>query len=333
MNKVTIMFEIKKMPIFDTNGFDDQMLYVIDNIEYKAKTTPYIVEKLRKLKRKNDKIKLLNGKRTGYFYQDGKRVKIKKPSIEEILKTKNNSKKQTMINMLWEEGNYYERESLIDNGLIKNGDENMDVSKELIKVANFLRTERDYGCVDKSTKKAMRVGETKEIGDIRIHLFSTSLKIWDLTNAGRKGKIVDYFWVGSRGRDEDDLYSLAQILEKCTDYKKALKLTKDFVADKNNLDFGEDKEKGWDVLPKGFKKFEFRNSKISIKCDTKGFTIRDLEDRNNEPTAIDTNKMGPRLLFKWLNDNSSKLNNMDFHDILDKISKEGIAYHYYCAMD
>lgn len=323
---------IKKLPNFQNSTYDDEIVYVIDNIEYISKTTPFIMDKFRKTKNFNSRIKLLNGKRTGYGWNGNERFELNVPTIEEIINEKNKRIKQNKINYVWDFGNYYQKEQLIDNGFVKTGSESMNINKELIKVANLLRTEHDYGC----SKIAMSVGDEIEVNDFRLHLWSGYVTVTDLTNAGKRGKTVERFSIAEHDLSFDDYYNLINILKKCHDYNEAKSFTKGYMNDRNiEKSIIISTYKGIEIYPKGFKKIQIKGKHVYINIDYNGFSIRDLDDANNEPTVIDTDKTGPKQLYRYLSDgnNVNKVKDMSFSDICKLLSELKINNHYYCAMN
>jgi hypothetical protein len=207
-----------------------------------------------------------------------------------------------------------------------------NVAQELLKVAREL--------------VALSVGDTIENGNIRIHRFRDSIRMWDLTNAGKSGKSVDYFWASDFDylpeHSEYDVELMMKNLGKVDDYRDAVGLVKrfsDFANDQVGqkvVDYGESKKRGVDITPAGFKPIVIKGKYVIIDADYDSFSVADRVDQNNLPTcipAVNGGKKDIKLFYRWVQDNQSKINNMTFSQVIDQMSKNGIRYHYYCAMD
>ena len=120
-------------------------------------------------------------------------------------------------------------------------------------------------------------------------------------------------------------------------YKKALRGAEDVVAlDEGRAKIQPRSLRGVDVAPAGFKPVKIRGKHVYIEADYDSFRVKDLVDRNNEPTCIPAFKGGKKSIkqfYRWVSDNISKIKSMKYYDVLGEMRKEGINYHDYCAMD
>ena len=193
---------------------------------------------------------------------------------------------------------------------------------------------------------SVSIGDTIETDNVRIHRFRPSIRVWDLTNAGKRGKTVDYFWATNfdmipQPHSEIDVERFMRSLDLVKDYETAVKRLKLFIEFVNSqvtarLEYGEERERGVDIPPAGFKPIKVNGKKVQIEADYSNFVVRDLEDQNNLPTCIPSAKGGKKdvkVFFRWVSDNQSKIKNMSFSDVMDGMQKNGINYHHYCAMD
>lgn len=207
------------------------------------------------------------------------------------------------------------------------------IAQELVKIA-------------RSMVAGLNRGETIEKDNIRIHRWNSSIRVWDLTNAGRIGKQVDSITIYNldwAGKSEADslVETLADNLSRVHSYSQAKSLMQKAVVEINaissyKVELDERKDRGIDVSPAGFKEITIRGKHVSVEVDYESFTVKDLEDMNNEPTcipAIRHNKRDVKMFYMWVRDNQSWIQNARFNEVLDGMSKAGIKYHYYCAMD
>lgn len=199
----------------------------------------------------------------------------------------------------------------------------------------------------------LEIGKSGENGKIRYHRFAPSLRVTDLTNAGKRGKRVDEFalydldMVQRGANKSEDAKKVFQNVMKFLsgieklNYNQALKWAEVIVQDAKQRGLvspkiEKNKQMGHQILPAGAKKLKVSNDKMSITVDLTSFTISDLTDKNNEPRCINTSrggKNGPPKLYKWLLANEDKARKMDYHQVLDVLDKLGIKSHSYCAMD
>jgi len=181
--------------------------------------------------------------------------------------------------------------------------------------------------------EALPIGETIEVGDLRIHRYRPTVEVTDLTNAGKRGKKVSIISFESdwEDRDENRIEDLIEALVKLKDFSAAEKLIKGA-----NVKFFEHQMRGVDIKPKGFKRIEIHTKELYIKADYNSFTIKDMTDMHNEPTCIPAMK-GPKTsvnqFYRWITDNQSYSQSMTYHEVLNELRKMGIDYHEYCAVD
>lgn len=181
-------------------------------------------------------------------------------------------------------------------------------------------------------------GDNFENDDIRAHQFRNSIHVWDLTNAGKRGKKVDKLTImASRFADPKMLDNHMKAIKVAGDFRGVVKLFKDLEYDYPNdfeLHFGT--ERGVDVTPAGFKPIKIKTQDLYIEADYNDFRVRDLNDPYNEPTcipAIQGGKRDVKLFYRWVKDNESKIRGMEFSDVVSAMRKNKIKYHQYCAMD
>jgi len=78
------------------------------------------------------------------------------------------------------------------------------------------------------------------------------------------------------------------------------------------------------------------NDGMHLRVEPKEFCLRDLTDRNNDPTCIQLSKGGVRsaqAMYRWVSENQAAVAGMRFNEVTDEMEKRGIKYHRFCAMD
>jgi hypothetical protein len=186
----------------------------------------------------------------------------------------------------------------------------------------------------------LNIGDTVERGMLRIHRWADSIELWDLTNAGKRGKKVERLHISPTYYVDDRkglLDRLGIMLEGYSNFNRAYATVMDY-AQKYDTDLNIESraERGVDVTPAGFKPLSIKTDNVLIEAGYDSFRIKNLNDQYNEPTCIPASKGGKRsipVFYRWVKDNESKLKRMTYHEILREMGRLGIKYHDYCAMD
>ena len=192
----------------------------------------------------------------------------------------------------------------------------------------------------------LQEGHTWENEKVRVHRFRPSYHIWDLTNAGKRGKKVRKlsFFDLDMVRDEtvkSNIEKFAKGIEKVRDYDQALKWVQIIINDarqrkSSQPQMQETDERGTDVAPAGFKPLRIMGKGVSIDSDYKSFQVQNVADKANLETCIPAIKGGQqdiKVFYRWVSDNLDKVKQMDFQQVLKEMSKLGIKYHQFCAVD
>lgn len=191
------------------------------------------------------------------------------------------------------------------------------------------------------SREALNVGDTFENESWRIHRYSNSIIITDLTNAGKRGKKVESWVVMGRGGWGEDKLPMESMAMQYVMWakrnatpaqmKKAIDEDKEAMGD--SMEVHDRTERGVDVAPGGFKPVLIRGAQVTIEADYESFSIKDINDDTNEPTCIAQGKKSVKQFYRWVKDNARRIQSWSMHDIMNELSKEGINYHYFCAMD
>jgi hypothetical protein len=188
--------------------------------------------------------------------------------------------------------------------------------------------------------KSIGIGSTVENGTLRIHRFNDHLVLWDTTNAGKRGKKVAKASVSSlgdwasRGEHQE---RLSQLLVSYSEFQDAIATLRDLLTEyPGSLSIDHYEERGIDVVPASLSTIKIRTSVLSLEVSPRDFCIRDLKDKNNEPTAIPAIKGGKRAVqafYHFLKSNRLAIAGMTYRELLQTMSRRGLSYHDYCAMD
>jgi hypothetical protein len=203
---------------------------------------------------------------------------------------------------------------------------------------------------DKAPKgKAMRVGDTVEVNGMRIHRYDPSLEVTDLSNAGKRGKLVRRFSLYDYDmmRDaEEAVEHLVASIAGARNFEAALSLAKYAVQEATRvgqpLRIEERSLRGVDVKPaQGAPGAE-------IKIDTPTFELRasavdfhvferrpdkDPDTDNIIPPHWGAKKAAIRDFYTWVRTNEAEIRKMTFRELGKALSDADLAYHRYATLD
>lgn len=181
------------------------------------------------------------------------------------------------------------------------------------------------------------VGKTDENESIRWHRYAPSTRVWDLTNAGRRGKIVDVFslygydWRGgpeAAERVDEFVGNLPKM-----DFQQALKAAREL--EKDGIGRVETShEKGILVDPPGFKSFTMEALGFTLSMHPRdGYSVLDKSDLDNMPACYNRGKSDVKRFYRWVQENMHKIRRMSYQELLRAMSQEDFDFHSYCRMD
>lgn len=192
----------------------------------------------------------------------------------------------------------------------------------------------------------LQEGKTWENDFVRVHRFRSAYHVWDLTNAGRRGKKVRKIALYDTDmvRNESvqkNLDKLAKGIDKVKNFDSVVKWFDIIVRDaklrgEHSPKIQVSEERGVDVAPGGFKPIRVVGKGVRVDSDYDSFTIKNLDDKINEPTCIPAIRGGKKdikVFYRWVKENQAEIKNMTFSDVLKAMKKIGVSYHQYCAMD
>ena len=193
------------------------------------------------------------------------------------------------------------------------------------------------------TTNMIEMGETREVGTVRFHRYREGLKVTDLTNAGKRGKVVQELYIGQKSWQRTcdasaRLYDLCDLVCRTGNYSTAAALVECYV-DENPEALSIDARtfKGIEVQPAGFEEISISNEHMAMTAGYDSFGVSDLRDQANCPRLIPTCHGGAKTAVKrwyaYVKANRKQLETATFSQVWEAMSKADVKTHYYCAMD
>lgn len=202
-------------------------------------------------------------------------------------------------------------------------------------------------------EEALAVGQTLVAGNNRIHRFGSSIRVTDLTNAGKRGKMVDEFALYDLDYVDDpsmkkDIAKFASMISGGVTYKKALALAKSVVDIANRVanksdkflstpKIEENKMKGVDVAPADMGKIIIDGQNVTFRADmVDGFSVRDKTDQNEQTMmtpVYGAKKKSIKKAYAWAVANKDFIKKATFQQIRKEFKNNNIDSHYYLAVD
>jgi hypothetical protein len=192
--------------------------------------------------------------------------------------------------------------------------------------------------------RGVEVGRTINVGDIRIHRYSDSFLVTDLTNAGKRGKKVKLLSIGLGGgsevRDRGSwLDELSSGLAHQTTYAGVVGYLNHIKQDEPYLFWDIREERGIDVEPSGNKITMKTNTGLVIESSATEFRVLNRQSLSHPKTGEpmnavqDTNyfnvsKESANVFFAWLQKNLSVANNLDMNGLRNIWDGLGVKYDY-----
>lgn len=185
--------------------------------------------------------------------------------------------------------------------------------------------------------KTIAIGETFDAGTVRIHRYTDSFRVTDLTNAGKRGKTCREMSIclgyGENRPKNLDGYALAFV--DLSSYDEVIRFVKDVLVDfPNGLALNESEVKGIRVLPTATAKpVVVEGSFVKVEATPLDATVSCLVDQINLPRGYPTSKTAMTAFYKWVQDNQERIQTMRFREIMSEMIARGISFHDYCSMD
>ncbi len=184
-------------------------------------------------------------------------------------------------------------------------------------------------------------GWTVVVGNIRIQRWQNAIRVWDLTNAGKRGKKVEsiHIWVrGVLSHEKENeitgsLYEMLQGYDTLTEAKKGIE---DYMEQNpGSLNLGTNQERGIDVQPAGTTSLRLTTStgcRITATplewqvVSSVEFTGPKGNKFNQDTSYWNRGKKSAQLFYNWLLGNTDKISRMTIQDFQKLWSELKIDY-------
>jgi len=218
----------------------------------------------------------------------------------------------------------------------------------LLKVRKMTKEASAHQVVDIFLRKAasgIPLGKTWENGKVRVHRFSNSFKVWDLTNAGKRGKKVRVMHLLTT------TYSMveeADLLEHNSKYvvlnaSGGYDSIKRYFEDVDGFRIEESAERGIDVRPGDIRKIEKRwkvgENELDMTATNLEFQVTSSIPLKSKATGKvharqdtsywSSDKKSAAIFYAWLMENETSVTKMDIHALRDLWSKLRVKYDYH----
>lgn len=188
--------------------------------------------------------------------------------------------------------------------------------------------------------EALEVGKTFENEQWRIHRFRPTVRITDLTNAGKRGKKVQEITLYDLDYAPEGLPVESMVLELVMHARRGASFDRMLQAAKEMEELGAKLDvrelRGVDVIPGGFEQLTVKGRGVTVEVGYKDFRVVNTDDTYNETTCIPAIKGGKKSIpafYRWVKDNQNEVKSMSFPEVLKAMAANGIKFHQYCAMD
>lgn len=195
--------------------------------------------------------------------------------------------------------------------------------------------------------RGLGVGQTQTKGSIRVHRYSNSLKIWDLTNAGRRGKKVRVMTLMTtyayKGDEDKWMQNMSYEALDYGDYDQFRNFVRDLMVDyPDDINMEERQERGIDVMPADIKEIELKwsvgDDKLQLKASPLEFRVTSsvMHNRGDDRPGFyqdtlyyNVKKADAAAFYGWLKGNESKVKKMTIMELRDQWRRLGVKYDYH----
>jgi len=198
--------------------------------------------------------------------------------------------------------------------------------------------------IEREELTEIAIGQIVNTKGIRVERYADHMRVWDLTNAGKRGKRVDKFSIGPIYQSDTKDFSFREkhlvLIAKQNTYKRALEIAK-FMVQKlqkmgDNIKIHQSTERGVNVDPPDKGPITVKTAKVSISATPRHFSVTDKTDPHNLPTMIPSLRRrvtSAKMFYKMAQELGNKLKSMSYLDIGKEMNRRKIDYHGYYAMD
>jgi len=201
---------------------------------------------------------------------------------------------------------------------------------------NFLKVVKEkIAQKAQEAKNTLEVGHTYESDVLRVHRFREALQVFDLTNAGKRGKAVDQLSLSYRWQPEEWADGLMPRILSGLPYNTIHDYLKAHADAEPNVTMTTHQHKGVHIKPPGFQTIEIRTPRIHLVAGFDNFTVQDVSDTANLPTCYSTDsaKRSIPKFYKWVKENRAEIQAMRYSEVEAHMDRLGIESRFYCAVD
>jgi hypothetical protein len=179
---------------------------------------------------------------------------------------------------------------------------------------------------DVATINTIQVGQTRELGCYRAHLYASHLEITDVTCAGKRGKhCIEIAFLTNGKAIACDIFD---VIANGGKLGAAIEF-----AESHGVAVNQRFPRGVDVAPLG-SKVELRTGSVYVRAEPGDFFVKDLVDQNNEPCAMTRSRRDGVKLHAWVKglDTAARAS-LTFNAVRAAANEMGVSLHQWCAMD
>jgi hypothetical protein len=201
----------------------------------------------------------------------------------------------------------------------------------------------------------LAVGETVERNGLRMQRFRPSLRVTDLTNAGKRGKTCPQFALFNLDYGVQDAKQIAAVeatlkaIVKAPTYAKAVALAREVAAkdSRRGMAFASLEEhplRGVDVLPVAGGKgatIKIETTTFSLEASVTDFTVTEKPRPGTDgqdttmiiPPSYGAKKTAIKAFYGWVQANQADIKRMTFRALNQAMGDAKLAYHGFSTMD
>lgn len=187
--------------------------------------------------------------------------------------------------------------------------------------------------VSSSHVPKIKIGDTYQQHGFRMHVFSSSIQIMDLAQAGKRGGKVSECSIYTI-RNEDDTMRIAEQILGTTSYKEA-----ESLAHKISKETGYPIQvlalRGVDVMPAEHGRIDKKGPHVSVTVNgPREASINDLDDQQNYSYFANFGGAGERAKFaSWVRANVDEIIKKKFVEVQKMMERDHVAFSTHSGMD
>lgn len=182
-----------------------------------------------------------------------------------------------------------------------------------------------------SRSKSAALGETTERGTVRIHQYMDHFRVWDLTNAGKRGKTVRTMVIAPniRGNAQDWVLRMGEhVLVHYDSYDEIKATFTDMLHDKpGEIRITENTLRGVDVIPANIRKIQLKwtvkDTKMELTATPLEFIVKDSWQIEKDGKAIgwqdtltyERTKADAKVFYSWVASNEDAVKKLDINGL------------------